>query len=233
MGQRRGRQLVATEHDESVARAKKRLIREFGDELRQVWIDVGKPPYRRIERDLESVGVHYGKSTIGEVLTGARRPAPDLLRALASYFQQDPDQWAARLADLDRRLDALVGRSEPEPAGRRGRIVAGVGAGAAVTAALAGLLIAHPWTPRSDAAGQQPVGHQPTSCYVVYRPDARLLDAANVTVGEAAVGSHFVSQATTDHPYPHRRYGLLVETGQRGWIDEAKIRSARETCGRA
>jgi hypothetical protein len=120
-------------------------------------------------------------------------------------------------------LDALEGRPGPDPTGRRRWIL--VAAGAAGAAAVAGLLATHTWTPRSAVTGQPADG-----CYLVYGPDAQLLDAGNAVVGEATVGSHFVSQATTNHPYQHRRYGHVVETGQRGWISEAKIRRAAGTC---
>jgi hypothetical protein len=219
--------LEASGDEDSAGQARRRLIEQFASELRELWTRAGRPSYRRIAQDLRSAGSHYSKSTIGDVLNGVRRPAADLLSALVSYLQGNADEWAARLAELDRQLDA-VGRAGADPAGKSpifrrlwGRVLAGalaIGVGATIILRLVGFPI--------GAHGLQ----TPAGCYEVYRPDAQLLDREKHIVGRASVGNRFVAQATTDRPYAHRRYGRVLETGQRGWIDEAKIRRSTKDC---
>jgi hypothetical protein len=220
--------LEASGDEDAAGRARRRLIVQFASELRELWTRAGRPSYRRIAQDLRSAGSHYSKSTIGDVLNGVRRPAADLLFALVSYLQGNTDEWAARLAELDRRLDGLEGRAQadppPKPTTFR-RVWRWALTGALAIGVSATIILRLVGFPGSARGLQTPVG-----CYEVYRPEAQLLDGKWHVVGWASVGNRFAAEATTDRPYAHRRYGHVRETGQRGWIDEAKIRRSTGDC---
>jgi hypothetical protein len=93
-------------------RTKSEVTDRFAAELRILWAAAGQRPCREISRDLYHTGNFYSKSTISEVLRGARLPKPDLLRDLIGYFGGDVPAWEARLAAI---RTAQVSREAKRP----------------------------------------------------------------------------------------------------------------------
>jgi hypothetical protein len=214
---------------DTAGHARRRAIEEFAQGLKDLWTSANRPSLRTIARDLKASGSDHSKSTIGDVLNGVRRPPSNLLGPLVSYLQGNPDEWMAKLADLDRRLDALDGRPAASH-GHRRRVQTIVAAAVGLTGAgvAIALVILNGDTPAVSAGKTATCPH--ITRYEIYRPNARLLTTDGSAVGYVAVGDHFDAYPTGTKPYDHRYYGYAPETKQWGWIDQGKIRHGEVRC---
>jgi tetratricopeptide (TPR) repeat protein len=91
------------------------LSDRFAAELRELWLAAGQMSCRQISRDLESQGTFHSKSSISDVLRGARLPKHEMVRDLVTYFGGDVSAWIGKLNAI-RTTTGHPGDRHPAPA---------------------------------------------------------------------------------------------------------------------
>jgi transcriptional regulator with XRE-family HTH domain len=71
----------------------RRPIETFAEQLRALRERARSPSYRDMARR-----THFSASTLAEAVSGRRLPSVAVVRALATVYGADPDEWATKLA---------------------------------------------------------------------------------------------------------------------------------------
>ena len=192
-------------------------IEEFAADLRELRRTAGSPSYAELGR---LTGLP--RSTLHDGLRGQRLPSLDLTLAVVRALRGDETSWRDRWSRLRATLD-----NDPDPtAGPSGRwwrsrrvvvlaavvvlVVAGGVVGVVVWAGGGG-----PCTEVRDYAA---------------RSNGAILTADGKVIGQTRAGDTIEVRSLAHDRYAHRYYGTDLRTGDRGYLDEARLAYRGQHC---
>jgi hypothetical protein len=208
-------------------------IEVFAADLRELRRTAGAPSYAELGR---LTGLP--RSTLHDGLRGQRLPSLDLTLSVVRALRGDEaawrDRWIRLRATLDNDLDPAAGpgdnpvgdpaRPAPAAGGRgrgrhwwRSRRVLAL-AVVALLVVVAGVVV---WAGRGPCTVVRD--------YVV-KSDGAVLNADGKVIGQTRAGDTVEVRSLAHGRYAHRYYGTDLRTGDRGYLDEARLAFRTQRC---
>jgi DNA-binding phage protein len=199
-------------------------IEAFAADLRELRRTAGQPSYAELGRR-----TGLPRSTLHDGLRGQRLPSLELTLAVVGALGGDEAAWRERWVrlrgTLDRDADPVATTSAAGAAGRgrrwwRSRRVL-VLAAVVLLVVAGGVTAAVVWTRHGPCT--------PVRQYVA-RSGGAVLDSDGRVIGQTRAGDTIEVRSLSHGRYAHRYYGTDLRTGQRGYLDEARLAFRAERC---
>ncbi len=202
-------------------------IEAFAADLRELRRTAGAPSYAELARR-----TGLPRSTLHDGLRGQRLPSLDLTLAVVHALRGDEPAWRVRWIRLRATLDddpdhRPTAEPRPDPADRPGRPGRWRGPRWVVPLSVVVVLLV-----AGGVTGAVVWANRPCTVVREYRAnsDGAVLNADGKVVGQTRAGDTIEVRSLEHDRYAHRYYGTDLRTGDRGYLDEARLTFRTQRC---